>query len=291
MVQCREGQHQIDAFVHHLKRRVFLPTVLKIALKTDLCPIRDFLKHYNKHTHMQGIHYHQRPKRDISNSTKLLLDQFSDEQLEQLLEELKNDILQENKVDGNGTLVQLQTQYQNMSAEVHTHQHVYVVLSETGEVVTLPPFTGSLTNTSLSEILEMVNNSMESQTDSESSNDSQDDSSEDGDHDGSNSGGGSSSGSGGSGNSGTSGTSSGGNGAFSCDQISNGQTTNFVNKAYPFFDTSIEDEMCSFLLLIDDSSVCQVRVDLVGMMKKNNGVNENARHFYFCLQTPNYCSL
>ena len=50
-----------------------------------------FLKHYNKHTHMQGIHYHQRPKRELSNSTKLLLDQFSDEQLEKLLEELKSD--------------------------------------------------------------------------------------------------------------------------------------------------------------------------------------------------------
>ena len=274
MVQCREGQPQIDAFVHHLKRRVFLPTVLKIALKTDLCPIRDFLKHYNKHTNMQGIHYHQRPKRELSNSTKLLLDQFSDEQLEQLLEELKSDIMQENEVDGNGTLVQVQTQYQNMSAEVHTHQHVYVVLSETGEVVTLPPFTGSLTNTSLSEILEMVNNSMDSQSTSENSDGSQDDSSDDGDssengnHDGSNNGGGSSSGSGGSGSSGSSSasSSSGGNGAFSCDQSSNGQTTNFVNKAYPSFDNSIEDEMCSFLLLIDDSSVCQVRVDFVGML-------------------------
>ena len=42
----------------------------------------------------------------------------------------------------------------------------------------------------------------------------------------------------------------GGNGVFNCDQISNGQTTNFVNVAYPEFDSSDSDETCSFLLVV-----------------------------------------
>ena len=92
VVKCRKGRPQNEAFISHLRKKVFLPTVLKIALKTDLCPIKNLLSQYTK---IYGIH---RIKRDLSNGTKGLLNQFSDEQLHQLLEELKFDVLDENFV-------------------------------------------------------------------------------------------------------------------------------------------------------------------------------------------------
>ena len=51
-----------------------------------------------------------------------------------------------------------------MTAEIHTHQHVYVVISETGEVVAFPPFTGSLNDSSLNQLVNMVNNNNDSST-------------------------------------------------------------------------------------------------------------------------------
>ena len=51
-----------------------------------------------------------------------------------------------------------------MTAEIHTHQHVYVVISETGEVVSFPPFTGSLNDSSLNQLVNMVNNNNDSST-------------------------------------------------------------------------------------------------------------------------------
>ena len=90
MVQCRGGKDQNEAFIDHLRKKIFLPTVLKVALKTDLCPIKDLLRQY---TSIYGIH---RMKRNlISNSTKELLDEFSNEQLQQILDELKVDIFDE----------------------------------------------------------------------------------------------------------------------------------------------------------------------------------------------------
>ena len=152
--------------------------------------------------------------------------------------EFCNILLQYNE---NGTLLQTQSQYQNMTAEIHTHQHVYVVLSESGEVVAFPPFTGSLTNSSINEIVEMVSNSMNSQ-ESASGNDEGIFSNV---------------------NDNDSLVTVNGNGVFTCQEVSNGGTTNFVNSAYPNFDNSDSDQICSFLLKIDDSSVCQVRVDFV----------------------------
>ena len=81
MVQCRGGKIQNEAFIDHLRKKIFLPTVLKVALKTDLCPIKDLLRQY---TRIYGIRH--RTKRNlISNSTKELLDEFSNEQLQQIL--------------------------------------------------------------------------------------------------------------------------------------------------------------------------------------------------------------
>ena len=132
--------------------------------------------------------------------------------------------------------MQTQTQYQNMTAEIHTHQHVYVVISETGEVVAFPPFTGSLNDSSLNQLVDMVNNNNDSSTLVPMTNFTVGGNGNDAADDGSNS-------------EDTSGI-IGGNGVFNCDQISNGQTTNFVNVAYPEFDSSDTDETCSFLLMV-----------------------------------------
>ena len=53
-----------------------------------------------------------------------------------------------------------------------------------------------------------------------------------------------------------------------CNETSSGKTTNFVNTNYPAYDSyesidSDEGQVCSFLLEINDPSVCQVRVDFV----------------------------
>ena len=58
----------------------------------------------------------------------------------------------------------------------------------------------------------------------------------------------------------------GGNGVYTCGETSNGYTTNFVNPSYPSYTSVSSDEnnqVCTFMLVISDSQVCQVRVDFV----------------------------
>ena len=58
----------------------------------------------------------------------------------------------------------------------------------------------------------------------------------------------------------------GGNGVYTCGETSNGYTTNFVNPSYPSYTSVSSDEnnqVCTFMLVISDSKVCQVRVDFV----------------------------
>ena len=92
MVQCHGGKVQNEAFIDYLRKKIFLPIVLKVALKTDLCPIKDLLKQY---TNIYGIRHRMKRNSLISNSTKELLDEFSNEQLQQILDELKVDIFDE----------------------------------------------------------------------------------------------------------------------------------------------------------------------------------------------------
>ena len=57
-----------------------------------------------------------------------------------------------------------------------------------------------------------------------------------------------------------------GNGVYTCGETSNGMTTNFVNPSYPSFSglpETEDDQVCTFMLVISDTSVCQVRVDFV----------------------------
>ena len=53
---------------------------------------------------------------------------------------------------------------------------------------------------------------------------------------------------------------------FRCGESSSGLTTNFVNPSFPANDTNeaaVDDRVCAFLLRIQDTSICQVRVDFV----------------------------
>ena len=45
-IECTGGQEQIDLFTEHLREKVLLPTVIKMALKTDLCGISDQIQKY-----------------------------------------------------------------------------------------------------------------------------------------------------------------------------------------------------------------------------------------------------
>ena len=47
-IECIGGQDQIDLFTRHLREKVLLPTVIKMALKTDLCGISDQIQKYGK---------------------------------------------------------------------------------------------------------------------------------------------------------------------------------------------------------------------------------------------------
>ena len=83
------------------------------------------------------------------------LSQISNDQLESLLDELNTTFI--NVSDKNGTgAFQTQSQSQEIHAEIHTHKHIYVYYSETGELIALPPFTDSLSNNSLAQILDMI---------------------------------------------------------------------------------------------------------------------------------------
>ena len=99
-----------------------------------------------------------------------VLNELSDEQLESLLEELnqtlKDDeiILHNNITDESGITFQSQSQIQEIHTEIHTHKHVYVYYSESGQLVALPPFADSLDNSSLAQLVEMIEEAQPSTT-------------------------------------------------------------------------------------------------------------------------------
>ena len=102
--------------------------------------------------------YKRRNERSSTSTTveNDWLNQFSNDQLESLLDEL-NATLAVNVSNSNGTgAFQSQSQAQEIHAEVHTHKHIYVYYSESGELVALPPFTDSLDNSSLTQIVDMI---------------------------------------------------------------------------------------------------------------------------------------
>ena len=233
------------------------------------------------------------------SNTVQVLNELSDEQLESLLEELnqtlKDDeiILHHNITDESGITFQSQSQIQEIHTEIHTHKHVYVYYSESGQLVALPPFADSLDNSSLAQLVEMIEEAQPSTTPIStrfvnhlsicifphflkvmdqkeqvflvlfwsyvyffnlqipalfltffvlySSSDDP-----------------------------TLINTINGNGVYTCGETSNGYTTNFVNPSYPNYSSSSSEvdnensnEVCTFMLVISDSKVCQVRVDFV----------------------------
>ena len=84
------------------------------------------------------------------------LNQFSNEQLQSLLDELNATLAINVSTSNNTGAFQSQSQAQEIHAEIHTHKHIYVYYSENGELVALPPFTDSLDNSSLAQILDMI---------------------------------------------------------------------------------------------------------------------------------------
>jgi hypothetical protein len=273
VVKCDGGKEHRSRFLEHLRKNVILPSLVKVALKTDFCSTIEALSrntgYYSLRTRAgKGLSLSEQEE------AKGILDQLSDDEIEHLLDVLKNDVVEEADVS-NGTEVQSQSQVQDVKAEIHTHQHIYLVVSDTGQVVPLPPFAGSLDNSSLSDILEMVNaatNQNPSQlyqppppddigsiqyttaTPSTAHTTSTPQSS---------------------GSLFPPGAASGvestqsptSQGVVRCGEQSSKTTTNFVNRAYPGFDGNAAfkdaDDTCSFLLTITDASVCQVRVDFV----------------------------
>lgn len=159
-MRCHGGEEQNQRFIRHLRQKVLLPMVLKMALKTDLCLIANHVKQYG------GTERQARAESRISDESKSVLEQLTTEQLETLLQELQFSTATENggNLTGNGTLgtFQWQSQEQNITAEIHTHKHIYVVISETGELVALPPFSDMLNNSSLTQIIDLVEQSQPS---------------------------------------------------------------------------------------------------------------------------------
>ena len=90
-----------------------------------------------------------------------------------------------------------------------------VRLGETGEVIALPPFADSLSNASLSQVLDMINNDIGDDSTSNAISPNTDDDNLENILVGTND--------------------TPGNGVFYCNQTSNGITTNFVNPDYPSF--------------------------------------------------------
>ena len=231
-IQCQGGQDQIDHFTKHLREQVLLPTVIKMALRTDLCGISDQIEKYGK-----VFGYRRKNKRHatLNEDQNQWLNHLSDQQLESLLEELDANLKSANV--SNSTSFQTQSQSQEVHAEIHTHKHIYVYYSDSGELVALPPFADSLDNSSLAQILDLIQAKPTGSTPiSTSVIDPQEGSS-----------------------------SVHGNGVYTCGESSNGYTTNFVNPSYPSYSELPEEngEVCTFMLVITDSSVCQVRVDFV----------------------------
>lgn len=159
LVRCRGGEEQNQKFIWHLRQKVLLPMVLKMALKTDLCLIATHLKHHTEGGN-KGAERQARAENMISDESKSVLEQLTTGQLETLLQELQFSTALENggNLTGNGTsgMFQWQSQEQNITAEIHTHKHIYVVISETGELVALPPFSDMLNNSSLTQIIDLV---------------------------------------------------------------------------------------------------------------------------------------
>ena len=150
-IQCTRPD-QIQAFNQHLREKVLLPMVIKMALRTDLCGISEQLEKYGK---IFGFrHTNKRERRTTlqePSEVQEWLNQLSDVQLESLLKELNGTI------DNNDTSTyQSQSQIQEIHTEIHTHKHVYVYYSDSGQLVALPPFADSLDNSSLAQLVEMI---------------------------------------------------------------------------------------------------------------------------------------
>ena len=82
-VNCLGGQRQNDLFIKHFRKNVLLPMVLKMALKTELCPIASQLGKYYTFNARKG-----RSDEDFLQS-KSVLQQLSIDQLERLLQDLQ----------------------------------------------------------------------------------------------------------------------------------------------------------------------------------------------------------
>ena len=241
-IQCEGGVDQISLFNRYLRQQVLLPTLIKMALKTDLCSISQQLVKYGKIFGFKKVR--QQRSNPVVNQHPSWLDQLSDEQLESLLEELNetlkdDEITLHNITDESGITFQSQSQIQEIHTEIHTHKHVYVYYSDSGQLVALPPFADSLDNSSLAQLVDMIEAQPSTTPVSTSSSDDPTVPI--------NTGGG------------------GGNGVYTCGETSNGYTTNFVNPSYPNYSTTseLDNEVCTFMLVISDSKVCQVRVDFV----------------------------
>ena len=55
-IECDGGQEQVDLFTKHLREKVLLPTVLKMALKTDLCGISDQIQKYGMCINLKSMY-------------------------------------------------------------------------------------------------------------------------------------------------------------------------------------------------------------------------------------------
>ena len=59
-IQCEGGAEQISLFNRYLRQQVLLPTLIKMALKTDLCSISQQLEKYGKIFGFKKQHRQQR---------------------------------------------------------------------------------------------------------------------------------------------------------------------------------------------------------------------------------------
>ncbi len=331
-VHCeRGGRSARKRFLKYLRKNIILPSLIRLGLGTKFCTTLDYIKRVPWVSIPKWAKKQRRGK--SLSSGKKDLDDLGEHELQLLLEEVTKELDDKNN-NGEGEPEpetvnvelqpgqdQSQSQSQDIQAEIHTHQHIYLVMSSTGEVVDLPAFAGSLNNSSLAEIIDMINaaqeqdhddsgetaSQMEATTSTETSSTEEEGalqspsppsttlsntppgSPPSGSGSGSSSTLASSGPSGGPptgstseatntqlGNTNPSLTGSGGllqqtlpnlmgDGVFRCGEESKGSTTNFVNKAFPNPDStdaaSEDDDICSFLLHIVDSKVCQVHQD------------------------------
>ena len=78
-IKCAGGRAQNEQFLHELKRHFFLPSFMKIAMETEFCSVAQLLSRYHRR---KG----KRSGKALDNKT--ILEQLSDEQLQQFLDEL-----------------------------------------------------------------------------------------------------------------------------------------------------------------------------------------------------------